>query len=316
MRNGAFVDNKRCAGGFIVQKGGVRGRRRRLNRFDLAFESPHNLRAMIQEKTTVVQHEMFQGQYRLLRVAAPQIGPQVQPGQFVHLKVPRLENAVLRRPFSVFKADDEGLSILYATVGMGTEALNSVQPGEPVDLLGPLGTGFPPLRSSSFAGQATDGDVIPVLVAGGYGNAALYLQAKKLPVKGVAFFGGRSAEDILCVDEFKALGWDVRVTTDDGSLGTKGLVTAALDPWLEEQKEKDQALEIFSCGPNPMLKAVGARALEKGITAWLSMDRNMACGVGACLTCVIKRKTETGWEWARCCKDGPVFNAEEILWDE
>lgn len=260
---------------------------------------------MIQEKTTVVQHEIFQGQYRLLRVAAPEIGPRVQPGQFVHLKVPRLENAVLRRPFSVFKADDEGLSILYATVGMGTEALNSVQPGEAVDLLGPLGTGFPALGGSKC---------LPVLVAGGYGNAALYLQAKNLPVKGVAFFGGRTAEDILCVDEFKALGWDVRVTTDDGSLGTKGLVTAALDPWLEEQADRE--VEIFSCGPNAMLKAVGDRALEKGITAWLSMDRNMACGVGACLTCVIKRKTETGWEWARCCKDGPVFNAEEIIWED
>ena len=108
------------------------------------------------------------------------------------------------------------------------------------------------------------------------------------------------------------------MTTEDGSLGTKGLVTAALDPWLEEQGlgGRGQGAELFACGPNGMLKAVGDRALEKGFTAWLSMDRNMACGVGACLTCVIKRKTETGWEWARCCKDGPVFNAEEILWED
>jgi len=203
---------------------------------------------MNQEKTTVVQHELFQGDYRLLRVAAPVIGPQVQPGQFVHLRVPRLENAVLRRPFSVFKADEEGLSILYATVGMGTEALNAVQVGEELDLIGPLGTGFPSLA---------DGKKLPVLVAGGYGNAALYLQAKNLPVKGVAFFGGRSAKDILCVDEFKALGWDVRVATDDGSLGTKGLVTDALDPWLDEMGGGSASLEVFSCGPNPMLKAVG-----------------------------------------------------------
>lgn len=263
---------------------------------------------MNQEKTTVVQHEIFQGDYRLLRVAAPVIGSQVQPGQFVHLRVPRLENAVLRRPFSVFKADAEGLSILYATVGMGTRALTTVEVGEEIDLLGPLGNGFPTLEKNK----------IPVLVAGGYGNAALYLQAKTLPVKGVAFFGGRTAQDILCVDEFKDLGWDVCVTTDDGSLGTKGLVTDALDPWLEEYGagRMAQSVEVFSCGPNAMLKAVGDRAIEKGLTAWLSMDRNMACGVGACLTCVIKRKTETGWEWARCCKDGPVFNAEEILWED
>jgi len=262
---------------------------------------------MNQEKTTVLEHKLFHGEYRLLRLAAPVIGPQVEPGQFVHMRIPRLEQAVLRRPFSVFKANAEGVSILYKSVGMGTDSMRSIQPGESVDLIGPLGTGFPSLGNDK---------TVPVLVAGGYGNAALYLQAAALPVQGVAFFGGRTAEDILCVEEFLELGWDVRVTTDDGSLGTQGLVTDALDPWLEEHKEDFQTLELFACGPNAMLQAVGDRAVEKGFTAWLSMDRNMACGVGACLTCVIRRKTETGWEWARCCKDGPVFNAEEVIWEE
>jgi dihydroorotate dehydrogenase electron transfer subunit len=263
---------------------------------------------MTQETTTVIEHRIFQGEYRLLKLSAPAIGPLVKPGQFVHLRVPRLADAVLRRPFSVFKADATSLSILYKSVGKGTAAMCLVREGEEVNLIGPLGNGFPPIGQSSK---------MPVLVAGGYGNAALYLQAAKLPVKGVAFFGGRSAIDILCVDEFKALGWDVRVTTDDGSLGQKGLVTAALDPWLEEQGAGGggQGVEIFACGPNAMLKAVGDRAVKKDITAWLSMDRNMACGVGACLTCVIKRKTADGWEWARCCKTGPVFKAREILWE-
>jgi dihydroorotate dehydrogenase electron transfer subunit len=258
---------------------------------------------MKQENTSVIEHRAFQGDYRLLRLAAPEIGPRVKPGQFVHLRVPRLANAVLRRPFSVFKADAVSLSILYKSVGKGTAALTTVVKGDGVNLVGPLGTGFPPL-SKTF----------PVLVAGGYGNAALYLQAASLPVKGIAFFGGRSARDILCVDEFKALGWDVRVTTDDGSLGQKGLVTAALDPWLAERKNPE-TVELFACGPNAMLKAVGDRAIANGLTAWLSMDRNMACGVGACLTCVIKRKTADGWKWARCCTDGPVFEAREILWE-
>lgn len=258
---------------------------------------------MTQEKATVLEHRAYQGEYRLLKLAAPAIGPQVKPGQFVHLRVPRLEQAVLRRPFSVFKADADGLSILYKAVGKGTEALKTVAPGETADLLGPLGNGFPGLSKD-----------IPVLVAGGYGNAALYLLAAALPRKGVAFFGGRTAADILCVDEFAALGWDVRVTTDDGSLGMKGLVTDALDPWLAEQGAG--GLEIFACGPNGMLKAVGDRAVARGMTAWLSLDRNMACGVGACLTCVIKLKTAAGWEWKRCCKDGPVFNATDILWEE
>jgi len=285
---------------------------------------------MKQEKTPILEHRIFQGEYRLLKLSAPAIGPLVKPGQFVHLRIPNLNQAVLRRPFSVYQADAEGISILYKPVGLGTDAMRSLASGDEVDLIGPLGTGFP------LVGKGN----IPVLIAGGYGNAALYLQAAALPVKGVAFFGGRTAEDILCVDEFKALGWDVRVTTDDGSLGTQGLVTDAFDPWLEDQEARGReqgaggieqplgfqglvklkgggsaSLELFACGPNAMLKAIGDRATAKGITAWLSMDRNMACGVGACLTCVIKRKTKTGWEWARCCKDGPVFNAEEILWE-
>jgi len=140
---------------------------------------------MNQEKTTVLEHRVFQGEYRLLKLAAPSIGPLVQPGQFVHLRVPRLENAVLRRPFSVFKADAEGLSILYAIVGMGTEVLTTVEVGEEVCLLGPLGTGFPNIGIYDAGGVKNK---TPVLVAGGYGNAALYLQAAKLPVKGIAFY--------------------------------------------------------------------------------------------------------------------------------
>ncbi len=259
---------------------------------------------MKQEKAAVLEHQNFQGEYRILRLAAPEIGPQVRPGQFIHLQIPGMGDRILRRPFSIYKASGEGVSILYKPVGRGTEAMIPLRPGAPVDLIGPLGNGYPELGKGRT----------PVLVAGGYGNAALFLKAKELPLKGVAFFGGRTAQDILCVEEFKALGWDVRPTTDDGSLGTKGLVTAAFDPWLEQQDAN--TLELFVCGPNPMLKAMGDRAMAHGFTAWLSLDKNMACGVGACLTCVIRRKTADGWEWARCCKDGPVFESREILWDE
>ncbi len=265
---------------------------------------------MKQEKTTVVEHHNFQGDYRILRMAAPEIGPLVKPGQFLHLLIPHLGDRILRRPFSIYKADTGGVSILYKPVGRGTESMIPLRPGDAVDIIGPLGNGFPALGNNK----------LPVLVAGGYGNAALYLKAKESPVKGVAFFGGRTAEDILCIEEFQVLGWDVRPATDDGSLGTKGLVTAAFDPWMQELGAGSGAqgvekLELFVCGPNPMLKAMGDRAIKHGFTAWLSMDKNMACGVGACLTCVIKRRTTNGWEWARCCKDGPVFESREIIWE-
>jgi dihydroorotate dehydrogenase electron transfer subunit len=259
---------------------------------------------MKQEKATVLEHHNFQGEYRILRLAAPSVGPFVKPGQFLHLQIPHLGDRILRRPFSIYKASDEGVAILYKPVGRGTESMIPLQVGDTVDIIGPLGNGYPEMKKDS----------LPVLVAGGYGNAALYLKARELPVKGVAFFGGRTAEDILCVEEFKELGWDVRPTTNDGSLGIEGLVTDAFDPWMKEQDI--QKLELFVCGPGPMLKAMGDRAIEHDFTAWLSLDENMVCGVGACLTCVIKRKTEDSWEWARCCKDGPVFESREVIWEE
>ncbi|MEE9367795.1 MAG: dihydroorotate dehydrogenase electron transfer subunit [Pontiella sp.] len=260
---------------------------------------------MKQEKATVLEHDNFQGEYRILRLAAPGIGPFVKPGQFMHLQIPHLGDRILRRPFSIYKANDEGVAVLYKPVGRGTESMIPLVADDTVDIIGPLGNGYPDAAPDS----------LPVLVAGGYGNAALFLKAKELKTKGVAFFGGRTAEDILCVEEFKELGWDVRPTTNDGSLGMEGLVTDAFDPWMKEQDI--QKLELFVCGPGPMLRAMGDRAIEHNFTAWLSLDENMVCGVGACLTCVIKRKTKDGgWDWARCCKDGPVFESREILWDE
>ena len=267
---------------------------------------------MKQEKATVIEHHNFQGEYRILRLAAPAVGPLVKPGQFLELQVPRLNERILRRPFSIYQAGAEGVAVLYKSVGRGTEAMTALQTGDAVNIIGPLGNGYPEADESK----------LPVLVAGGYGNAALYLKARELKTKGIAFFGGRSAIDILCIKEFEELGWDVRPTTDDGSLGTAGRVTAAFDPWLEKLRaergqQEVEKLELFVCGPNPMLKAMGDRAIEHHFTAWLSLDKNMACGVGACLTCVIKRRTaEGGWEWARCCKDGPIFESREIIWEE
>jgi dihydroorotate dehydrogenase electron transfer subunit len=259
---------------------------------------------MKQELTTVVEHHNFQGDYRILRLAAPKVGPLVQPGQFLELQVPRLGDRILRRPFSIYQADGSGVAVLYKAVGRGTEAMSAIREADMVNIIGPLGNGYPEVHAEKM----------PILVAGGYGNAALYILAERLKKRGIAFFGGRTANDILLVKEFEALGWEVRPSTNDGSLGVEGLVTDAFDPWMQQQEEISN-LELFVCGPNPMLKAMGDRAMRHGFTAWLSLDKNMACGVGACLTCVIKRKTGDGWEWARCCKDGPIFESREILWD-
>lgn len=257
------------------------------------------------EQAIVISQKPIQGGYNLLHLRAPGIASRVQPGQFVHIKIPRLEECVLRRPFSVFQAAADSVTILYKHVGRGTRGLKDTKSGESLSLIGPLGHGFPtPQR-----------DCIPILVAGGYGMAALYLVAKQSPVKGVAFFGGRSAQDILCVPDFEALGWSVRVATEDGSLGRQGLVTNILDEWLKQERGA-LTPEFFVCGPGGMLKAVARRALSEHWIAWTSVDNNMGCGVGACLTCVLKVRVGEDWTWARACKEGPVFNAADVLWEE
>ena len=152
--------------------------------------------------------------------------------------------------------------------------------------------------------------------------AALYMLAERLPAKGIVFVGGATAKDILCAADFEALHWPVRIATEDGSLGTKGLVTGILDAWLQERaglSAGGPAPEIYACGPDGMLRAVAGRSLAGQWNAWLSMDRRLGCGVGACLACVIRVKkpegTQAGDAWARVCREGPVFEAHEVVWE-
>ncbi len=253
----------------------------------------------------VLEHRDYAAGYRLLVFEAPGIAATVSPGQFVHVRVPGLEASVLRRPFSVFRAGESSVSILYKVVGHGTRVLTHVPEGSAVSLIGPLGTGFPPCPAGA----------VPVLVAGGYGVAPLYLLATRSESKGSLFVGGRTATDILCRTEFEELGWDVHVATEDGSLGTEGMVTDALNAWLESTSG-DRLLHICACGPDGMLRAVGEKAVASGIQAWLSLDKHMGCGVGACLACVQKVRGQDGQvAWTRVCKEGPVFDAREVVWE-
>lgn len=261
---------------------------------------------MFVETAKVIKQVEVQGGYSVLMMEAPRVAPAVQPGQFVHLRVPYMADSLLRRPFSVYWADAETLQILYKSVGKGTSTMRYLEPGDEVSIIGPLGHGFPRKQEDTF----------PIIIAGGYGMAALYLVARGASARGIAFFGGASAKDILCVSEFESLGWPVRATTEDGTLGMRGMVTEAIDAWWDKERP-DQPVEAFVCGPNAMLQAVATRAIRHGWKAWVSVDRNMGCGVGACLTCVLKvRSGEGEWTWARSCTEGPVFECRNILWAE
>lgn len=258
---------------------------------------------MVEQTVEIISNVRDTDAYFRLVVRAPHIAPLVQPGQFAHLRIPSLKDALLRRPFSIFQVASDTFTILYKIVGKGTEALARMSPGEELSAIGPLGRGFT---------IPTPGVEMPLLVAGGYGMAALYLLAQRSPQKGVVFVGGRRRADILCESEFRALGWDVRVTTEDGSHGQRGLVTQSL---LIELNRERTGRKLFACGPTPMLHAVGKIASDFQVPAELSMDEHMCCGVGVCLACVIPILTDGVWEYQRTCTEGPVFDSKRIAWE-
>ena len=214
-----------------------------------------------------------------------------RPGQFVNIAVPGF---TLRRPISVCDWDDRSFTIVYAVVGDGTERMSRMLPGESLDILVPLGTGFDP----------DGGAERPVLLGGGVGCPPLYGLARRLLERGVrptVVLGFNSAEKMMLLDEFRALGLDVYVATLDGSYGTKGFVTDAmrvngLDPDY-----------FYACGPTPMLRAV---CLGLDIPGEVSLEARMGCGFGACVCCSV----ETVGGSKRICMEGPAFRKEELIW--
>ena len=212
------------------------------------------------------------------------------PGQFVNIQ---LEGMFLRRPISVCDVQGDVLTIIYKVVGKGTEAMSKMESGK-LDILTGLGNGY----DLSAAGEK------PVLLGGGVGVPPMYLLAKKLMEAGkvpAVILGFNKQEEIFYEEEFKALGCQVSVTTVDGSYGIKGFVTDAL-------KEVEYT-HFFTCGPEPMLKAVYRASTTSG---QMSFEERMGCGFGACMGCSCE--TLTGYK--RICKDGPVMRKEEIKWED
>ena len=210
------------------------------------------------------------------------------PGQFVNIQ---LDGMFLRRPISVCDVQGDVLTIIYKAVGKGTEAMSKMAGGK-LDILTGLGNGY----DLSAAGEK------PVLLGGGVGVPPMYLLAKKLVEAGkvpAVILGFNKQEEIFYEEEFKALGCRVYVTTVDGSYGIKGFVTDAL-------KEVEYT-HFFTCGPEPMLKAVYRASTTSG---QMSFEERMGCGFGACMGCSCE--TLTGYK--RICKDGPVMRKEEIKW--
>ncbi len=246
----------------------------------------------------VLKHVRVGAGYCHLVLDAPRLAEAAQPGQFVHVRIPGLEASALRRPFSIFNAEDGRLELLYKVVGRGTQELARVAEGDDLDVMGPLGRGFP----LSVAEE-------PLFVGGGYGVAPLFFLARLLK-RGTLFVGGRTKEDLLALDRFGEIGIPVVAATNDGSFGEKGFVTVPLDAQIARLRQEGRGFALFVCGPDGLLKAAAERAAALHAPGFISMDRHMICGVGACYACV--QKTVRGF--SRCCLEGPVFNAEDLVW--
>ena len=212
-----------------------------------------------------------------------------KPGQFINIK---LDGFFLRRPISVCDCENGKLSIIYKVVGNGTKEMSELTVGAELDILSGLGNGYDTSKS---------GDC-PVLIGGGVGVPPMYLLCKKLVSEGkkaTVILGFNSEKEVFGVDEFKATGAEVYVTTADGSVGTKGFVTDVL--------KNLHYTYFYTCGPMPMFKAIESIAKTSG---QYSFEERMGCGFGACMGCTCKTKYGN----KRICKDGPVLEREEIVW--
>ena len=254
----------------------------------------------------IENREVGSGFFRM-RIASEYLAKAAKPGQFVEVRCGRGTEPFLRRPIGVNGVAAGGIELLYEIVGRGTELMSRMKKGEECDVIGPLGNGFN-IDTRAQGHKSTRA----ILVAGGNGVAPLLFLAEELSKKRREVFvliGGCSKSHILCEKEFKKTGAKVSISTEDGSKGRKGLVTHLLTNLLGPCP-LPLATTIYACGPMGMLRAVARMARDNGVPCQVSLEERMACGVGVCLGCPVK--VRHGYKMV--CKDGPVFNAEEIAW--
>lgn len=258
---------------------------------------------MKQVKVKIISNKKVAADHYELFFKAPATLTKTKPGQFFNIRISDSYEPFLRRPFGFFKSGKNRAAIFYKVVGKATRVLSAKKEGDTIDVLGPLGNGFEiPAKKPKKA----------ILVAGGHGVAPLYALCKELHRKRInttVLIGSRTKSHVVCEKDFKNLGVKVRVATEDGTKGKKGLVTDLL---LKELKNIKPKTIIYACGPKPMLKAVAKISLKERAACDLSLEEYMACGTGTCLGCAVK--TRSGYRMV--CKDGPVFNAGDLVWQD
>lgn len=252
-----------------------------------------------QEKYQIINKYSLAKDIYSFEIACPEVVNVAQPGQFVHILPPGF---TLRRPISICEIDREKgtLWIVFVVKGKGTEALSKLNEGDIIDMLAPLGHGF---TVNIFFKRV-------VLVGGGIGTPPMLSLAQIYGKKASVISGFRNAQSVILQEDFKIAGAQTILCTDDGSMGRKCFVT---EP-LKELLEKGGIDAVYACGPSAMLKGVAEITAENDVYCEVSLEERMGCGIGACLVCACKTQKDGEEHFAHVCKNGPVFNAKEVVW--
>jgi len=277
-------------------------------------------------KAEIIQNLSLNSKTGLLTIKPSEHAPDPEPGQFYMLEVSDSKDPLLKRPFSLFRKTSDAIQFLYEVRGRGTLMLKSLRGGGFINVLGPLGKGYP----------KPDTESIPLVIAGGIGIASLFPLVESVPKRAYVFYGARNNEGLVLLNELKDISGKLSISTDDGSMGPKGTVVDIFNDFLSSQFPVPNSYLIYACGRKTMLEAVCRVALEKGIRGYVSAEERMACGMGACLGCAIRAKSKElratskkqkakylnstlssqplALSYKMVCKDGPVFPIEEIVW--
>lgn len=275
------------------------------------------------QATAIVENVPLAQRIYRVRFAAPEIAAKITPGQFVMVRIGGAFDPLLGRAFALYDVvnDENGkptwIDIVYQVHGKMTSRLKEMEPGQKLEVWGPLGNGFTLPETDHL-----------VLVAGGIGQTPFLAVAKQLfglqaygageqqsarPKKVTLCYGARTAADLAGLDDFRATGLDLKVCTEDGSFGYHGLVTALLEQAIAEDIGQCQ---ILCCGPERMMEAVSQVASDRQVPCQVSLETPMACGIGICFTCVAPVRQDDGsWDYKRTCIEGPIFDACDIAWE-
>jgi dihydroorotate dehydrogenase electron transfer subunit len=256
---------------------------------------------------TVVSIESIAVHTCRMRLAAPELAASAHAGHFVNILIPQAAEVLWRRPYSIHAADRQAgiIELLFNDEGRGSQALSRVKPGTSVELLGLLGNSF----------KVPDELEEAIIIAGGLGMAPFRLLLQDLAdtkIRKTLFWGVASQDRLCCLEELSALGAGLHISTEDGSMGQKGFVTAAAESYLAQAPRQGRMLYV--CGPTAMLARVQELAARFGVSGQVSVENRMACGFGACMGCPVElaEPQPTGVRYRLACKDGPVFPLNEI----